>query len=65
MAGHVRRNELPRLLKTKQEIHVGISEYKIAQYPDKLMTVDWDPALARSFMMKKQNWRTEPYYAAR
>ena len=39
MAGHVRRNELPRLLKTKQEIHVGISEYKIAQYPDKLMTV--------------------------
>ena len=30
---------MTRLLKTKQEIHVGISEYKIAQYPDKLMTV--------------------------
>jgi chemotaxis protein CheD len=32
-------DQLTRLLKAKQEIHVGISEYKIAQFPNKLMTV--------------------------
>ena len=31
--------KLTRVLKSNQEIHVGISEYKIAKFPDKLLTV--------------------------